>query len=294
MLAVLADYPDARIYSYGGYERTFIKRMREGAQSKKFVDRILSRLVNALSIIYAHFYFPTYSNGLKEIGAVLGCTWSDDQASGLTECRMAHALGAQFGRAVEGQAAAIQPRRLRSPRRGCRLRAVDRHDGGRRPQAPRSDRRLHAASHADRGARQNPIRGAVEEVRKSRSRVRKQARVFRLSAPAGVRARQPSTAPALPRTGREPEPKVRSSRRVRITASKCSACGKRNLDTIVKPTTDMGMITRSKRTFHLQITELGIKRQVIDYRAKYIGVGTAATISPQSGTIAWHATRMRS
>ena len=54
-----------------------------GAQSKKFIDRVLGRLVNALSIIYAHFYFPTYSNDLKEIGAVLGCTWSDDQASGL-------------------------------------------------------------------------------------------------------------------------------------------------------------------------------------------------------------------
>ena len=57
-----------------------------------------------------------------------------------------------------------------------------------------------------------------------------------------------------------------ASRRVQIIASRCPACGKRNLDTVAKPTTAMGIITRSKRTFHLQITELGIKRQVIDCR----------------------------
>src|SRR5262249_12351008 len=30
-----------------------------------------------------HFYFPTYSNGLKEVGACLGCSWSDPDASGV-------------------------------------------------------------------------------------------------------------------------------------------------------------------------------------------------------------------
>ena len=34
-------------------------------------DPILSRVVNAL-IIYAHVYFPTYSNSLKDIGRYLG------------------------------------------------------------------------------------------------------------------------------------------------------------------------------------------------------------------------------
>src|SRR6185295_6131966 len=34
------------------------------------------------SLVYAHFYFPTYSNGLKDVGACLGCTWSEPDASG--------------------------------------------------------------------------------------------------------------------------------------------------------------------------------------------------------------------
>jgi hypothetical protein len=38
--------------------------MRKRAKSKKApVDRVLNSLVNVLSLVYAHFYFPTYSNG---------------------------------------------------------------------------------------------------------------------------------------------------------------------------------------------------------------------------------------
>ena len=57
--------------------------MRAGASRKKPVDRILDRLVNALAIVYPHFYFPTYTNGLKEIGTALGCRWHDERASGM-------------------------------------------------------------------------------------------------------------------------------------------------------------------------------------------------------------------
>src|SRR5262249_50587690 len=60
-----------------------LKRMRKGVKHKKRVDRVLKSLVNVLSLVYAHFYFPTYSNGLKEVGACLGCSWSDPDASGL-------------------------------------------------------------------------------------------------------------------------------------------------------------------------------------------------------------------
>ena len=35
-----------------------------------------------LSTIYAHIYFPTYSNGLKETAQYLGFKWSDINASG--------------------------------------------------------------------------------------------------------------------------------------------------------------------------------------------------------------------
>ena len=82
-LAVLSRYDAPIIFSYGNYERAFVKRLRKRARRKKPVDKALTALVNTLSIIYEHFYFPTYSNGLKEIARSLGFTWSDQNASGL-------------------------------------------------------------------------------------------------------------------------------------------------------------------------------------------------------------------
>src|SRR5262249_6456231 len=81
-LAAVGRYDDYLVFAYGGYERTFLKRMRKRAKKKAPVDRVLKSLVNVLSLVYAHFYFPTYFNGLKDVGACLGCSWSVPDASG--------------------------------------------------------------------------------------------------------------------------------------------------------------------------------------------------------------------
>jgi predicted RecB family nuclease len=82
-LATVNRYPDFHIFSYGSYGRVFLRRMRKHAKRKAPVDRILKALVNILSLIYPHVYFPTYSNGLKEVGACLGCSWTEPDASGI-------------------------------------------------------------------------------------------------------------------------------------------------------------------------------------------------------------------
>lgn len=46
--------------------------------------------VNLLSIIYAQVYFPTFSNGLKEIAVGLGFKWSETNASGLRSVLWRH------------------------------------------------------------------------------------------------------------------------------------------------------------------------------------------------------------
>ena len=71
------------MFCYGGYERAFLKRMRKQAKRKAVVDRVLKALVNTLSLIYSHVYFPTYSNGLKDVGGCLGCSWTEPDASGI-------------------------------------------------------------------------------------------------------------------------------------------------------------------------------------------------------------------
>jgi predicted RecB family nuclease len=82
-LDVIASHGDPTVITYGGYERAFIKRMRNYTHRKKIVDGVLNRLVNLLGIVYDHFYFPTYANGLKDIGRLLGCQWSEEEASGI-------------------------------------------------------------------------------------------------------------------------------------------------------------------------------------------------------------------
>lgn len=71
---------------YGSYETTFLKRMCDrygGPPKDSAVDKAIASSVNLLSVIYARVYFPTYSNGLKEIARFLGFEWSNHLASGL-------------------------------------------------------------------------------------------------------------------------------------------------------------------------------------------------------------------
>ncbi len=46
--------------------------------------QLIDQSINILSIIYAKIYFPTYSNGLKEIGQHIGYRWSNSNASGIS------------------------------------------------------------------------------------------------------------------------------------------------------------------------------------------------------------------
>jgi predicted RecB family nuclease len=82
-LAGVGRYDDFRVYCYGGYERAFLRRMRKAARRKKPVDQVLERLVNVLSLVHSHLYFPCFSNGLKDVAGCLGCSWAEPNASGL-------------------------------------------------------------------------------------------------------------------------------------------------------------------------------------------------------------------
>ena len=85
-LRLLASIERPVLIHYGRYESTFLKRMRErhgGAPEGSAVANVIQSAVNLLSTIYARIYFPTYSNGLKEIAAYLGYRWAEPSASGL-------------------------------------------------------------------------------------------------------------------------------------------------------------------------------------------------------------------
>lgn len=86
-LHALEQVENPQLIHYGSYDLTFLKRMSERygglTASAHHLDKLVANAVNVLSVIYAQIYFPTYSNGLKDIAHYLGFEWTDSAASGL-------------------------------------------------------------------------------------------------------------------------------------------------------------------------------------------------------------------
>ena len=85
-LQILKTIENPQLIYYGSYEKIFLKRVKErysqSQENSSFLYCLITRAINILSIIYAQIYFPTYSNGLKDIAQYLGFKWSDSEASG--------------------------------------------------------------------------------------------------------------------------------------------------------------------------------------------------------------------
>ncbi|MFH0960715.1 MAG: TM0106 family RecB-like putative nuclease, partial [Pseudomonadota bacterium] len=84
-LDILESVDRPVLIHYGSYETTFFKRMRESYGSppeSSVAAKSITSATNILSVTFAHIYFPTYSNGLKEIAGWLGFKWSGLNPSG--------------------------------------------------------------------------------------------------------------------------------------------------------------------------------------------------------------------
>jgi hypothetical protein len=84
---VVESFGDYTLYHYGRYEVRFLDHMRELTDEDRAatVDRIRARSCNVLATIYSHVYFPTYSNGLKDIGTLLESRSSCYQSVGVQQ-----------------------------------------------------------------------------------------------------------------------------------------------------------------------------------------------------------------
>jgi predicted RecB family nuclease len=84
-LSALVTINAPRLVHYGSYETTFLRQMKKrypNPQQTELVDQLIASAVNLLATIYAQVYFPTYSNGLKDVARYLGFQWSEPTASG--------------------------------------------------------------------------------------------------------------------------------------------------------------------------------------------------------------------
>jgi predicted RecB family nuclease len=266
-LSEVSQYDDFRVYCYGSYERTFIRRMRKSAKRKKSVDRVLDRLVNVLSLVHAHLYFPTYSNGLKDVAGFLGCSWTEPDASGLQslvwrarweatkdeagkqkltmynleDCaalrkvaELGYAISSKPGETVRARPGGEYGPPLAWVEELDRLGAVDRR--GKINFFHPDFKYINDCGHFDYQRQRVYVRTS-KVVRKSRKRPRRYRN----------------------RT-------LRVNQRVQISGRKCPACGGRKVAQWPKGRKVTGYCTKRKKAFDLVFTPGGIKRRVIECR----------------------------
>jgi predicted RecB family nuclease len=85
-LAILETIEKPVLIHYGSYETTFLHRMceRYGKPPEGSVTaKAIQAAMNIMSVTFGQVYFPTFSNGLKEIAGNLGFQWSHPAASGI-------------------------------------------------------------------------------------------------------------------------------------------------------------------------------------------------------------------
>jgi predicted RecB family nuclease len=92
LVEVIRDLPELQILHYGKYERVALLRMKARLPEclHPTIDSLLEHATNVLSVIHPHIYFPTYSNGLKDIGRFLQFERTHENVTGLQSivCRM--------------------------------------------------------------------------------------------------------------------------------------------------------------------------------------------------------------
>jgi predicted RecB family nuclease len=91
-LAILETVEKPVVIHYGSYDTQFLERMEEryGVSAQRGLACLqVQTTVNILSVLLAQVYFPTYSNGLKDVAGWLGFAWPDDSPIGVnsTACR---------------------------------------------------------------------------------------------------------------------------------------------------------------------------------------------------------------
>jgi predicted RecB family nuclease len=268
---VVSRYDKPLIFCYGSYEKAFIKRMRR----KEPGDALPGALVNTLSIIYGHFYFPTYSNGLKAVAGHLGFSWSDQDASGLRSVawrlRWERTRDDAWKRKLleynQEDCAALRKvtdflasAAVRLATHSVPAPPAPAHAGAPAPQVVGVRELDKLAGNGRTWGRVNFAHPDFEFVNNCAYFDYQRQRVF-------VRAsrviRKHRRRPGLRRNR-----KIRPSRRVTITASKCPACHGKDLVELPSGERPDVPRPRAKRALDLAVTAGGMRRRVIECRAK--------------------------
>ncbi len=267
-LAEVGKFEDFQVFCYGGYERAFLMRMRKRAKRKGPVDKVLKALVNTLSLIYSHIYFPTYSNGLKDIGGCLGCSWTEPDASGIQSVlwrkRWENTRGEKWKRRLtnynlEDCAALKRVMGLVSA-----VTAVVNSGAQPRP-TETEDLPVVRVQEIERWAN-NRNWGRVNFFHPDYAVINKCSYFDYQRERVYVRTSKTLEKNLARRTKRS-RLKLRVSQHFRITSSRCPACGSHEVTTELKSSEVSCSVPRVKRAYDLVMTSGGMKRRVIECRS---------------------------
>ena len=81
VISLLDTDSEAPIFHYGSFEPKVFEKISKGFGLD--IQRIQKRFINVTSYVFGKVYFPVRSNNLKELGRVIGASWSHPNASGL-------------------------------------------------------------------------------------------------------------------------------------------------------------------------------------------------------------------
>jgi predicted RecB family nuclease len=267
-LDVLSRHDDFRVFCYGGYEKVFLTRMRKQARRQDLADKVLKSLVNVLSLVYSNVYFPCYSNGLKDVAAHLGCTWSDPNASGIQSLvwrakweatrnedwkQKLIAYNAEDGTALK---------RVTEVVRAVVARAAPDAPPLANPELPPVGfvRDLDKLAHDRKWRRVNFVHPDYEFINNCAYFDYQRERVF-------VRTSR-SLRKRIPEQGKSRNGRLRISRRVTVLSQECPFCKSKELALVPKGELGKCRRQRAKRAFDLVITSSGMRRKVIECRVR--------------------------
>ncbi len=269
-LAIVGKYPGGQLFCYGAYERDFIKRMSKVVADQSIVESLLNRLTNVLSTIFSHVYFPTYSNGLKDIGRFLGCGWTDAESSGLQSIVWRHRWEATHSDEWKQKLLDYNLEDCVALKKVTDLLCVVASDSasgkgslslGEEAFPVSTVQEMDKLTYDRKWGPVNFFHPEYEYINNCARFDYQRDRVFVRTNPSLRKRRKQAT-----QAGHRNR-SLRASVKVRITSSHCPFCGGTDVEIARDPRSALTSRPRVKRAFDLVFTPSGIRRKVIECRS---------------------------
>ena len=277
-------FEEVRLFCYGGYEKAFLNRMRKRTARVELADRVIGSLSNTLSWVYKQFYFPCYSNGLKDVARCLGFEWTSEGASGIQS--LAWRMRWEATREVAWKRVLITYNMedcLALKRVTEFIRSVgDRSAQESAPSLPEvGGTRVAWVHEIDKLAN---IRkwGPTQFVHPEYSFINSFARFDYQREHVHVRTGKRSRRRRTKRTCVHRNRRLRVNRKYLVISMKCPSCSGTDIELDAERRT-AGPSSRVKRAFDLVITQTGLRRRVIECRSpRHRCLGCGERFIPES------------